>query len=408
MNDKQELYAVEKGDRERFNRFTITYVSDKPVKVWVKYGADENEDHFFVEAGEGIFSGLIPGFLDCAYRECFTSIRAEACDGGEAHVTLRSLSTEMVEVPEKTSFVENERLKLGIALHWGGTISYLENKHCPVEGLANVVGRHDTGRVIQQSWYGTGPIPGVYDPGSSFGMGWKYNPVQGGDQFQNGGRLIDLKITDNAIYIKSQPRDWALNGSLAPFYTENTYTLMEDHVRVDNRAVDFMGVAHPHCDQEIPALYTVSYLDTFVMYSGDHPWTGEPLTFRRGLPFWGDASKTTFVYSEPNTETWCAWINENDGYGLGLYVPNVDEHKAGRHKFDGSKDDMSDTTNYVAPMNLIRMISFQPIEFSYLLTVDSLSAIRDIFTANKDFAENAHLHRNWISHRVPTVNATKA
>ena len=102
-----------------------------------------------------------------------------------------------------------------------------------------------------------------------------------------------------------------------------------------------------------------------------------------------------------NTETWCAWINEKDDYGLGLYVPNVDEHKAGRHKFDGSKDDMSDTTNYVAPMNLIRMISFQPIEFSYLLTVDSLPAIREIFTANKDFAENLHLHRNCISHRIP-------
>ena len=51
MNNEKELIFSGNGKVERFNRFTLTYTSDKPVKVWIKYGADEDEDLFFVEAG---------------------------------------------------------------------------------------------------------------------------------------------------------------------------------------------------------------------------------------------------------------------------------------------------------------------------------------------------------------------
>ena len=46
------------------------------------------------------------------------------------------------------------------------------------------------------------------------------------------------------------------------------------------------------------------------------------------------------------------------------------------------------------------MVSYEPFEYSYLLTTGSPTAIRETFTAHKDFAENPDLHENhqsWLT-----------
>ena len=268
----------------------------------------------------------------------------------------------------------------------------------------NLVNKHDTGRLIQQSFYGVQEND-EYKPGVSFDSKWVYNPVQGGDQYNNPSRLIDLVITENSLYIKSQAQDWSLDGQLTPSYYENTYTLDGDCVKVDNRFTDYSGWEHPFAGQELPAFYTVSYLDTFVWYNGEEPWTDGALSSKNDLPFWGDfAGQCTFILREKNTETWCAWINGSDDYGLGVYVPNIDQHKAGRYLFDGSKSDMAESTGYVAPVNVLKIVSFDPIEYSYLLTAGSTDTIRKTFTDRKDFTDNADLRVNYRSTRLPSVD----
>lgn len=393
---------------EAFNRFSMTYKSTEPIKVTFEYKVSkyDTDDYYFIEAGEGVFSGLPSSFKNDA--DCFSikSMTVESLTDKPVEFILADLTTEKIEVPATSLYIENERFKLGVDMGWGGTINYIEDKLCSIPKLSNLVNKHDTGRLIQQSFYGTAGVPGEYEPGISFDSKWVYNPVQGGDQYNNASRLIDLVVTEDSVYIKSQPQDWSLDNKLTPSYMENTYTLKADHIQVDNRFVDFSGWEHPYSGQELPALYTVSYLDTFVWYDGEASWTGDALSSRDNLNFWGDAqyvADCTFAIKESNTETWCAWVNTTDNYGLGVYVPNVDQFKAGRYEYDGTKNAKEVPTNYVAPVNLIKLVSFKPLAYSYLLTAGSLEDIRATFTTHKDFSDNASLHENYISTRIPSV-----
>ena len=390
---------------ERFTRFTITYASTTPVKVWLSFTerGKDTEEYYFLDAGEGTFSGLNPNFLKGNTARKIVKLRVESLTDDPAVFTLAGLVTENMEKPAGTVYVENSRFKLGVDLSWGGAVSYLEDKSCPVSGLGNLVNKHDTGRLIQQSFYGVQQNE-EYTPGISFDVTWRYNPVQGGDQYGNASRLIDVVITETSIYIKAQPQDWALNNALTPSYMENTYTLCEDRVQVDNRFTDYSGWEHPFSGQELPAFYTVSYLDTFVWYNGEDSWTGDTLSSKGDLPFWGDyAGECTFTLREKNTETWCAWISSADDYGLGVYAPNIDQLKAGRYNYDGSKSDVADSTGYVAPINILKMVSFEALEYSYLLTAGTTAEIRKVFTENKDFTDNAALHKHYQSTRLPSV-----
>ena len=390
---------------ERFTRFTITYASTTPVKVWLSFTerGKDTEEYYFLDAGEGTFSGLNPNYLKGNTARKITKLRVESLTDDPAAFTLAGLVTENMEKPAGTVYVENSRFKLGVDLSWGGAVSYLADKSCSVDGLTNLVNKHDTGRLIQQSFYGVQQNE-EYTPGISFDVTWRYNPVQGGDQYGNASRLIDVVITETSIYIKAQPQDWALNNALTPSYMENTYTLYDDRVQVDNRFTDYSGWEHPFSGQELPAFYTVSYLDTFVWYNGEDSWTGDTLSSKGDLPFWGDyAGECTFTLREKNTETWCAWISSADDYGLGVYAPNIDQLKAGRYNYDGSKSDVADSTGYVAPVNLLKMVSFEAIEYSYLLTAGTTAEIRKVFTEYKDFTDNAALHENYQSTRLPSV-----
>ncbi len=390
---------------EKFTRFTMTYTSSAPIKVWLSFTERGKavEEYYFLEAGKTEFSGLNPFFLKGNTARKITKLRVEILEGNTATFSLVGLSTENMEKPSNTVYIENARFKLGIDVGWGGAVSYLEDKACAIPDLVNLVNKHDTGRLIQQSFYGVQEND-EYKPGISFETKWRYNPVQGGDQYNNPSRLIDLVVSENSIYIKSQAQDWALDNQLTPSYYENTYTLQADCVKVDNRFTDFSGWEHPFAGQELPAFYTVSYLDTFVWYNGEDSWTGDTLSYKSNLPFWGDhAGECTFALREKNTETWCAWINGADDYGLGVYAPNIDQLKAGRYLFDGSKSDMAESTGYVAPVNVLKMVSFKPIEYSYLLAAGSTAEIRKIFTEKKDFTDNKSLRENYQSTRLPSV-----
>lgn len=392
--------------KPKFHRFTLTYTSTKPVKLWVCHTerGKLTETYYFLDAQNGTFSGLNAEFMKGLSARKLTGLRVESLTGEPCDFTLTGLSTEEMEKPGSTCYIENSRFKLGVDIGWGGAVSYLEDKNCTIPDLVNLVNRHDTGRLIQQSFYGVQEND-EYKPGISFDTKWRYNPVQGGDQYNNASRLIDLVITENSIYIKAQPQDWALDNQLTPSYMENTYTLHDDRVQVDNRFTDYSGWEHPFAGQELPAFYTVSYLDTFVWYNGEDSWKGDTLSSKNDLPFWGDyAGQCTFILREKNTETWCAWINGSDDYGLGVYAPNIDQLKAGRYMYDGSKSDMAESTGYVAPVNILKMVSFKPIEYSYLLTAGSTAEIRGIFTQYKDFTDNKTLHENYQSSRLPSVD----
>ena len=77
---------------------------------------------------------------------------------------------------------------------------------------------------------------------------------------------------------------------------------------------------------------------------------------------------------------------------------------AGRFSYNGSKSSTNGATNYVAPLNTILMVSYTPIEYSYLITTGSVAEIRSTFKENKDFATNATLHQNYQSMRIKNLD----
>lgn len=407
-----EFSASELTD-SAFNRFSIGYTSTQPLRGTISYTEKEKirNDTFFLEAGEHTFSCLTNGYLNGNKAEKITSITFESCTDQPATFALCLLKTYdytiYASASEVTYYMENKRLKLGIHLAWGGGINYLydkkNRKQINGNNVENLINQHDTGRLVQQSYYG-GKGDENYKPGIYMNTKWSYNPVQGGDQFNNHSRLIDVIVNEYSVYIKTQPLDWAKYYSYTPSYMENVYTLMKDHVRVDNRFIDFSGMDHPHSTQEIPAFYTLSCFDRFSWYDGTKSWTDDVISHRDNLKFWGlaeNSGECIFKMKESNEETWCAWTNSKSNYGIGLYVPNIDEYFAGRYQYNGSTDANAGATNYVAMLKTIKLTPYTPIEYSYLLTTGSLQNIRSVFKENKDFAENLSLDNNSKDNRLP-------
>ncbi len=396
---------------EKFNRFTIYYSSNAPLKIAVMYINEKGistANNFFLEAGENAeFSALISSYLDGGEGTELWNIEAVPCIKQEASFVIEDIKTEVIPLyvdisSDSQYYIEDQKYRIGVDLNWGGALTYVSDKESRVDGVENLINRHDTGRLVQQSYYGTAEVPGVYVSGVYGGVKCAYNPVQGGDMYNNGSRLIDIKVTDDSIYVKSQPKDWAHEESITPSYMENLYSFENGCIRVDNRFVDFFGVEHRYSGQEMPAFYTISYLDSFVLYNGSKPWTDGELSVYRGIDaVTGTNAGHSYAVKRSNTETWAAWVNEEDDLGIGLFVPNVDRRSAGRFSYDGSKRDDANSCNYMASGRNIKLVSFLPLEYSYLIATGSTEEIREAFKQNKDFAANEGLDINSISWRIP-------
>ena len=393
--------ALDDTFEKEFNRFTIHYASTAPLKIYVAYEekGGECEEYFYLEAGEGSFSAVNKSFLGKKNARRLSSIKIDTCEGKPARFILFDISTEEVDVPDTTLYVSGNKYTLGIDLKWGGTINYVADNTCKIDGVENLVNKHDTGRLIQQSYYGIEEVEGEYTPGSFNGNDrWPYNPVQGGDRGNYSSRLIDVVVEEGRVYIKAQPMDWGKVDEITQSYMENTYIIEDDYIRVDNRFVDFSGWEHQTRSQELPAFYTISYLDTFVWYGGTEPWTDGALEYKYDLPFWGDAANNgqcTFTYKESNNETWSAFVNSSGSFGIGLYVPNTDYLKAGRHEYNsadgGTKDASANPCSYIAPINHLKLVAYEALEYSYLLATGSVEEIRSTFKEYKDFTANEGL-----------------
>lgn len=391
-----------------FNRFTIKYTASAPMKLTVSYTENDEvlQDVFYLEAGEQEFSALNRKFLIKVLGKAVTSMQLDTCKGERAEFILTDLTVQTISVPKAQQNVSGTRYTVGVDLKWGGAINYVADTLCPIEGVTNICNKHDEGRLIQQSYYGVFYRESEYVEGGYLGVeGVAYNPVQGGDVNGRESRLIDFEIGEDYIYVKAQPLDWPLRNSPTPSYMENKYVVKDDYIQVFNRFIDFSGWTHPALDQELPAAYTVNTLDTFVWYDGAKPWTGDALS---SIDDWSEIDPATgkslhyIRLKQPNTETWCALIDSDTGYGLGIYVPNTDKYLAMRY-LSGQKGDTQDKGNpcsYMCPIAVLNIVSYQPIEYSYLLAAGSTEQIREVFTQNRDFDANPGLDCKHSS-RIP-------
>ena len=363
--------------RVSFNRVSFSYEATEAVRAVFRCGLNGKtvEEELLLSAGARQASMLLDCYLRRVSASRLLSVRFEPVAVGRACVlSVSGFTCGLQAVPKgKTLYLENDRYKAGVSLEWGGGLSLFEDKQNGAYG--NLLNHHDTGRLVQQSYYGPSEIEG-YENGTFGGHVWGYNPVQGGDQYGNSSKLVAVETAENEIRVVCRPLDWAQNDLPTQTYYTSVYRLTEDGLSVENTVVDFLQTPWPDKSQELPAFYTISALGNFWFYDGDQPWTDAPLRVERELEFWD--GKPAFRLAEGNTETWCAWTDDS-GYGVGLFTPMAASLLAGRYEYDGSADPGADATNYVAPLGVFGLRFDEPFTYVFYLTAGTVEEIRAAF-----------------------------
>ena len=387
-----------------FNYYAIEYYSDCYVKVKLNYSAGVKKitEEFFLEpvTDKSSFYSFVDGAMDNKRGNKLESISVQSLTEGKSTVSIFNFYVYNREVPDREVFVEADNLKIGVDLLWGGALSYVEDLNSNVQAVSvdgqikvdsnaekrynaksvndnvNLINRNDTGRLVQQSYYGTID----YDNGIYMDTEWHYNPVQGGNQFNDASKIVDLKITDNSIYIKCRPLDWAKEKEfITPSYMEATYSIEDGSVHGKCRFVDFSGYPENLREQEIPAFYCIEPFNNFVYYNGDKPWTGDALTSEPDLIFWPDAGYPNFH----SKENWAAFTGEfEDSFGIGIYVPDQTRFLAGvfnREQTTNEDPSRDGCTSYIAVIKEMNFKSYQPFEYDFYLATGNTEEIRGTF-----------------------------
>lgn len=392
-----------------FNYYGIAYSADEYLKGEIVYGKNKEVlcEEFFVEpAIGGEFYSFIDGMLDNVKANKLYSVKFTPLSAESATLKISGIATFNREIPNREVYIQNDHVKIGIDLLWGGALSCYEDLDSNVEAVkvdgkikvdsnaserygkravnknVNLINRNDTGRLVQQSYYGTsGTETDGYEPGVFMGNVWNYNPVQGGNQFNESSKIVDLRVSENELYVKCRPLDWALpKENITPSYMESTYTIEGKNVHAECRFVDYSGYTPYYTSQEIPAFYCVEPLNRFVYYGGNEPWTGGELSVEPDLIFWPDAGYPKFN----GTENWSAFIGEfDDSFGIGVYVADETEFLAGVYSRGNTEEkdpSKADPTSYIAIIKFRTFQSFEPYSYDFYLTSGNAEEIRNNFS----------------------------
>lgn len=255
---------------------------------------------------------------------------------------------------EDWGYIQNADLRVGLLRSHGGAIAHLSSQSSDF----NTLNHYDHGRLVQQSYYGD-------DDGSLWvDRPWCFNPVQGGDYKGNAAKVVEFEATKKSAYVKTIPRHWA-SGELA------SECVMEQWVELDGPVLrvryqfSYHGAtSHKARHQETPAVFVSPKLSTLVTYSGEKPWTSAPLT--RKIPGWPNESVQL-------SEGWAAYVDE-DGNGVGVYVPGVTEATCYRFK-GGSGSDCS----YIAPLRTFALTPKLSFSYTAFFTLGDADTIRKRF-----------------------------
>ncbi|RKX41338.1 MAG: hypothetical protein DRP64_11440 [Verrucomicrobia bacterium] len=279
---------------------------------------------------------------------------------------------EVDRTKSRMSYIENDRIKLGVDLNVGGAVTYLAEK-----GGDNLINSTDWGRQIQMSFY-SGPIPfepnGKKPMGFWRGLGW--NPIQAGDSYAHGSKVVEHRNEGDKLYVKCVPMQWPLNNEPGECTFECWYELegnvVKGRYKLNNSRSD--KKQYPGRNQELPAVYANGRWSRIFTYLGDKPFTGAPLTEIAHLWKGGPTNEPWGRWQTP--ERWAAMV-DREGRGLGVWSRQATEFNGGYFGTvvgEGGAADLQ--TNYLGPVR--REIIDHNIEYEYSthLIVGSLEEIR--------------------------------
>ena len=274
------------------------------------------------------------------------------------------------------SYVDNGMIRVGINLDIGGAITHVS----PSDSQENIINSHDWGRQVQMSFY-SGPTPFVPN-GKEPNPGWRFlgwNPIQAGDCYGHGSKVIDHKNDGKTLYVKCIPMQWPLNNEPGECTFETWIHLEENAVwvksQINNARAD--KTQYPARGQELPAVYTNGNYYRLFTYAGNKPFTGGDLrqitkVWRSGAPDKVEGGPWDHWYA---TENWAALVRDDD-FGIGVWSPGTYTFIGGFAGEPGKGGPKDAPTGYIAPNR--REILDHNIQYAYeyTLIVGKLDAIR--------------------------------
>ena len=456
-----------------FNRYTITYNADAYFEGIITYH-DGTTEQFFLEPSSNFAAGETPKFtsfvdgylekvingkgqttaVNTHYFSGIKSIKFTPLSNQAGSIDLLSITTknETADTNNTIKSFSDDKFKVEVDILNGGVVSglyvlnstvvarvyehkdannkityetkvdYRENLpdgHKYESTNVNLINIYDTGRYLQQSYYGTLDKP--YEPSFYNGADWHYNPVQGGNVANEASKVIDYEIGSNYIYVKARPLDWARwsdehaavctheteihtepkwgDGYITDTYVEAKYVFEDGTIKTYCRMVDYSGLPSTQTSQELPAFYTIEPLNNFVYndVSEDEAWVIQNLKYEESPEFWGvqqDYISTHYPNGfNPSVnvpEKWAAFMasESTTSFGIGLYTPETTSFFYGCYPAVYSGTDRhaqttdpanEDNTSYIAPIGVKTFESFKPTEYSYALTTGQIQDIKDTF-----------------------------
>jgi len=290
---------------------------------------------------------------------CGSCADGSSCGGGGVANVCGSSSGPCVPstaVPSGWSYLDNGVARVGVDLDYGAAVGYF------AVGGVNVLDSNDSGRFLQQSYYGN------QLGGSWHGSPWPFNPVQGGSANGDPSPVTAFCNNGSTLYAKTTPMDWGGTG-LTPVVMEEWLSLDGD-VAVVRFRFEYQGTwSNDARHQEVPAVFVRRDLEHLAYYQGNAPWTGGALTSI--LPNQLETQGNQYIHFD---EPWLAYLNASD-WGLGLYKRGEDAATCYRYKSIGQ----SSATSYFAFLDTFALTPGLTMEYTLYAKIGTLQELRAKF-----------------------------
>lgn len=415
------------GDK---NYLHLDYTSTQNIKGTITYKNNVTEEvaseNFFLEKEVIAFNTFLDAFRNSAkanFEKTILSLSFQNVGSSSATFKLNSFGMNNRQYSRGDIFyIADDMIEVGVSLRLGGAVASVKNistatgyniqEYVTMDGeikikssddnpddIRNVIIDHpnlvnsfDLGREVQQSYYIGVDETNGYTRHQYDGQDRDYNPVQAGDNHRNESQIVDFSITRDsehkitAIWIKTKACDWAADNFSTDSYMENTYTVSNGLIHVNNRFVDFSNFANYPFDDtlapsyisnamatangwggrntsfgflgkqtvELPAFYVShplsyysSYVENRLIFDNQQGWnsnTAEQVHVNtdelaiawgtyNGEPIYKSAKTSgTYHYATRNhPEDWMGYFNE-DFFGVGIYIPATSFHRDGNYR----------------------------------------------------------------------------
>ncbi len=434
--------AGDKGDIANNNYLRFNYKSSENLEGTINYvkkgSTTQYSEPIFLSKNDKVFSTFLDAFRNSAkgnFAKVITSITLKNVGHSTATFSLTNVGvSSRVYYRNDTYYVGDNMVRLGISMRYGGSIVSVQNvstasgyniqEYVTTDGeikirsadnnpddINNVIKTHpnlaniyDLGREIQQSYYIGVDETNGYTRHKYNNAYVDYNPVQAGDQNRNESKIVDYEVKRGAsenitsIYVKVMACDWADSNALTKSYMENTYTVDNGLIYVNNRFTDWSGFSNYPFDDgyipsfistataqangwgnrntvkgylgfqtaELPAVYIAHPLNYFsAMYDGqlvfdknqgwDQGTTAiEHLsnanmqsagTYNGWETYKSGLSSRSYHYTLRNhSEDWLGYFNE-DKFGVGIYMPATSFNRDGNYRHIFSSGNLYESHN---------------------------------------------------------------